>query len=281
MTTLGIDVYSGNGHVDFVKARDEDHVAFVIRKATEGVTYQDPGFAADYDRIVAAGLLPGAYHFAHPSRNTPQAEAANFLRVLGIRRGCLLALDFEDNHDTLTPWQRATWALQFLGIVTGATAIRPLLYTYHAWAWSSAFAGIRAARYPLWVPLDPIGADPVVQWTHVLGTLGNLDVDTFAGNLDQLRALAGVGASPPAPSPNPNPHPSQEDDDMALLVKSSDPADVRLFVWTVGTGLRHITGPELGVVDRNPAYVTNPGAPEQWGADDIASILAVKQGGGV
>lgn len=194
MTVLGIDVYSGNGHVDFVKARDEDGVRFVIRKASEGVTYQDPGFAQDFDRIVAAGLIPGAYHFAHPARNTPAAEARNFLNVLGARRGCLLALDFEDTRDNLTLWQRAAWVSPFLSIVHQATGIGPLLYTYHSWAFSSAFAGIRTTT-PLWIPLGQ--GDPIDQATHMLGTLGVLDVDTFNGTENQLRALAGLAPAPP------------------------------------------------------------------------------------
>lgn len=78
---------------------------------------------------------------------------------------------------------------------------------------------------------------------------------------------------PPSGSPSPILIPEEE---MALLVKSSDAADTRIFVWTASNGLRHITGPELTVVDRNPAYVTNPGKPEQWAAADIAGILASK-----
>lgn len=80
------------------------------------------------------------------------------------------------------------------------------------------------------------------------------------------------GIDPPKPSPS-----LPKGSDMALLVKSSDPADTRLFVWAPATGLRHLAGPELGVVDRpGSGYVTNPGVPEQWAAADIAAILGAK-----
>lgn len=209
MTVTGLDLFAGNGPVPLLKARDEDHVQFVILKATEGRTFPDPilnkatydWFDAKWAEASAVGLLPGAYHFARPGNNTAAAEAAHFLNRIGNRRG-LLALDLEDQKDGKSLWQRASWALAWLESVYAATGIKPLLYSYHSWVNDPAFAGIRTAGYPLWVPLDPIGADPVVQWTHVLGTLGNLDVDTFAGSFDELRALAGI--TPPQPAKPPS-----------------------------------------------------------------------------
>jgi len=226
MTVLGLDIYANNGPVPLLKARDEDHVQFVILKATEGRTFPDPirnkatydWFDAKWAEAVGAALLPGAYHFARPGNNAAVDEAHHFLNRIGTRRG-LLALDLEDVHDGKSMWQRASWALAWLETVYSATGIKPLLYSYHSWVNDSSFAGIRAAGYPLWVPLDPVGAVPVVQSTHVIGTLGTLDVDTFAGSFDELRALAGIG---PTPQPQPQPDPTQPEDDMPYLVRSPD-----------------------------------------------------------
>lgn len=276
--TYGIDFYSGNGHVDLAKARTEDNIQFFVRKATEGTTYNDPGFAADYDAGAALGLLPGAYHFSRPLTSGAQAQAAAFLEYLGNRKRGIVALDLEDQAAAtrLGLASMAAFADQFLTIVALELGCRPWLYTYQRWLNDPAFAATKT-RWPLWVPGVPSQPGEVVQAVHAVGTLGTLDVDTYLGTLDQLRIASGLDAGPlPAPTPPPLPQPPQEDDvaQPGLLVKSSDPADDRLFVWTVSNGLRHIVGPELGVVDRPGAgFVSNPGNPEQWAAADIAAML--------
>jgi GH25 family lysozyme M1 (1,4-beta-N-acetylmuramidase) len=250
MTVLGLDVYSGNHFHAWTKARDENNVRFVIRKATQGIGYDDPLFTQDFDEIKAAGLLPGAYHFAVNKNNTAAAEAAHFLRILGPRRGCLLALDLEDTHDGQTMQQRAVWAAAWCDQVTKATGIRPLLYTYHRWAYSPEFTAMRKT-YPLWIPLDPVGSAPVTQWTHVLGTLGNLDVDTFAGSINELRALAGIGpvatgpVSTPA-SPPPLPKPTLGDPTMSPIFLVTDGPQKGEQIFDYGFGPVHINGQESG-----------------------------------
>lgn len=278
--TYGLDFYSGNGHVDLAKAKTEDGIAFFVRKATEGITYRDPGFAVDYDAGATEGLLPGAYHFARPSLSGAQAQAAAFLRYLGDRQHGIVALDLEDGSAAtqLGLPAMAGFADAFLTIVGNVLGCRPWLYTYQRWLNDPAFATVKT-KWPLWVPAVPSKPGEVVQAVHAVGTIGTLDVDTYLGTLDQLRIASGLDAGPlPAPVPQPPaPTPPSTGDDMALLVKSSDPTDVRLFVWTPGNGLRHITGPELGVVDRPGAeFVTNPGKPEPWAPADIAAILGAK-----
>jgi hypothetical protein len=232
MTVTGLDLYADNGPVPLAKARDEDGVRFVILKATEGRTFPDPirnkatydWFDQKWAEASAVGLLPGAYHFARPRNNTALDEAHHFLNRIGTRRG-LLALDLEDQNDGKTMWQRASWALAWLETVYAATGTKPLLYTYHSWINDPAFAGVKAAGYPLWIPLEPVGADPVVQWTHVLGTLGVLDVDTFAGTFDELRALAGITPTPPQPQPQPG-----------------DPKENAVLLFQDSTGIYFLTG---------------------------------------
>ena len=44
-------------------------------KATEGTTYRDPNFTANYTDAYNAGLIRGAYHFATPTTSTGAAQA--------------------------------------------------------------------------------------------------------------------------------------------------------------------------------------------------------------
>jgi hypothetical protein len=261
----GLDLFSGNGAIDLAKARTEDNIQFLFRKATQGLTYDDAGFAADFDRCTTLGIQPGAYHFAHNAQNTPGDEAAHFLRTLAGRRG-LLALDLEDQADGKTVQQRADWATAWLSIVHQATGIRPFIYTYHSWAFNPAFAQIRAA-YPLWVPLDPSQPGEIVQAVHAVGTIGTLDVDTFLGTLDDLRQLAGLTtpvapsqpASTPTPAPPPIPYHGKAHTDMAhtLIVRRSTGE-----IFTVSEMLderKHIVDPAtIAQLQADPDYETKP-----------------------
>lgn len=79
----GVDVYSGDGHngvVDWARARAAG-VGFAFAKATEGKTYRDQRFAANWAAMREAGLPRGAYHFYRhkfPGRD----QARNFLDAL-------------------------------------------------------------------------------------------------------------------------------------------------------------------------------------------------------
>ena len=81
MRVLGIDVSHHNGQVDwFSVARTE--VRFAYAKATDGGTFVDPQFAANWPGIRDAGLLRGAYHFGRPGSD-PEAQAVQFASVVG------------------------------------------------------------------------------------------------------------------------------------------------------------------------------------------------------
>lgn len=52
---------------------------FVIIKATEGTTYKSPSFSSQYTGATNAGLIRGAYHFAHPDSSSGATQAKFFL----------------------------------------------------------------------------------------------------------------------------------------------------------------------------------------------------------
>lgn len=81
----GIDVSKHNGVIDYERVKKDDY-QFVIIKASEGKTYQDPAFGRNYRDAREAGLMVGAYHFFRKNR-TGQEQADNLLSVI---RGRLL-----------------------------------------------------------------------------------------------------------------------------------------------------------------------------------------------
>ena len=247
MTVLGLDLYAGNGDIDLVKARDEDGVRFVILKATEGRTFPNPAgtvterqafawFDHMWQKVLDAGLIPGSYHFARQGNNGAADEAAHYLARLGGRKG-LMGLDLEDQRDGLSLPQRAAWSAVFLDTIHAATAIAPFAYTYGSWWRSAPFAPVRA-HYPGWIPLDQVGADPLVQSTHMIGTLGTLDVDTFAGTVDELRTLTGL-AGVPISVPTPTPAlPSHLEATVFELVRNTVTDEI--VAWSAGGAWWHV-----------------------------------------
>jgi len=61
----GFDVSHWQGTVNFAGAYSSG-ARFVVIKATEGSTYKDPNFSANYIGATNAGLIRGGYHFARP-----------------------------------------------------------------------------------------------------------------------------------------------------------------------------------------------------------------------
>src|SRR5215813_13468396 len=67
---LGIDVssYQGSG-VNWTSVKNSGR-SFAWAKATEGMTVNDSTFAGNQNNGKAAGMVMGAYHFAHPESNS-------------------------------------------------------------------------------------------------------------------------------------------------------------------------------------------------------------------
>src|SRR5579884_1683211 len=74
---IGIDVSSYQGQPNWTSVHNAG-IAFAWAKATEGTTIVDGDFAYNEVNGKNAGVLMGAYHFAHPNLNTPAAEASYF-----------------------------------------------------------------------------------------------------------------------------------------------------------------------------------------------------------
>src|SRR5262249_39837308 len=61
----GIDASHWQGSINWTSVKNSGKT-FAFYKATEGTTYTDPTFAANWAAIKNAGLIRGAYHFGHP-----------------------------------------------------------------------------------------------------------------------------------------------------------------------------------------------------------------------
>jgi GH25 family lysozyme M1 (1,4-beta-N-acetylmuramidase) len=193
---------------------------FTFVKATEGTTYTNPYFAADWRDSGTAGLIHGAYHYARPSSDitTAQTQAQAFANIIGPQNlpGTLPpTLDLEENG-ALSPAALQNWTTTFLNALQNLTGRTPMIYTYpyfwqHSMGNSAAFT-----RYPLWIANYQVSAPTSLTWPtwtfwqytssgtiDGISTSGATDVDQFHGDAQQLSDLA-LGP-PPQPSPGPTP----------------------------------------------------------------------------
>lgn len=193
--------------------------SFVMLKATEGPTYEDPTYRRRHDEARAAGLVVGAYHFARPSKglDTALAQAHHFLRQIGtLRPGDLPpVLDLEQTGG-LHPSDLVAWAARFLACVHDQSGRQPMLYTYSAFAAAhlsvpSAYG--RLTRYPLWLaryrrrPPAPPAPWKGIGWTFwqhsdrakVAGVSGRCDRNVTSLSPAGLAILAHLHEPPADP----------------------------------------------------------------------------------
>ena len=101
---------------------------FVIVKASEGVGYADPSAKDLAHQTLQSGRRLGMYHFAHPGKNTAQAEAEWFLKIVQpyIGKAILAAREAETIMDFIHCARTAVDTIVRLPRFSMATATRLL-----------------------------------------------------------------------------------------------------------------------------------------------------------
>jgi GH25 family lysozyme M1 (1,4-beta-N-acetylmuramidase) len=134
---LGIDVYAGNGSINWLSVKNAG-ITFAWAKATEGTYYQDANFTANQVNGKAAGIYMGAYDFCRPDENSPATEADYFWNFAGAYikndgRTFMPMLDFETFNGYIGASSYADWVNQWCyDIQTNAAAhgvsVTPVIY---------------------------------------------------------------------------------------------------------------------------------------------------------
>jgi GH25 family lysozyme M1 (1,4-beta-N-acetylmuramidase) len=222
MTLNGIDTSNNNAGVpDATISAD-----FIIFKATEGVGYTDADCNPSYQEAVAAGKLPGVYHFARPDGNDPVSEARWFVsQIQGYLGKALLMLDLEVNP--ITP----EWAKAFMDEVYRLTKVRCVLYMsqskFQSGDWSAVWKDYAAwpAQYGANNPQSGFGTAQapvsingdwvIAGWQYssagrLPGYNANLDLDFFYGDAAAWQRYATGDREQPAPAPVETPTPTPE-----------------------------------------------------------------------
>ena len=226
MSVLGIDVSHHQGIIDW-PAVGGAGVQFAYVKATEGTSWVDPRFEANWRGSQDEGLLHGAYHFARPGSD-PEAEAAHFAAVVGAAGWDELrpVLDLESGGG-LPPSAVIEWVLAFVRAAESRFGRTMVIYTGGFWrrALGNPEVPTLGSRL-LWTarygPHEPVVPRTWKEWTFwqftdgqsgearkIPGVRGPCDCDWYRGSLKQLVALANEAAAPaPVPPPPPLPLPA-------------------------------------------------------------------------
>lgn len=183
----GIDVSAHNGVIDYHKAW-ADSITFVYIKATEGTDFCDVMFERNLKGASSAQLKVGAYHFFRFD-SPGHLQAYNLLSaVKDFDLDLPLAIDVEEwTNDENIPTAEVVQQLQSMVSVLQAAGHKVIIYTNHNGylryisgffpdieLWMSSLEGLPRAEWTLW------------QHSHtgkVLGINGNVDIDTFNGDL--------------------------------------------------------------------------------------------------
>jgi lysozyme len=205
-TPWGIDVSHHNGDIDWSMVKQAG-AEFAFLKATEGATFVDKTFKANWKEAKASGIRVGAYHFFRP-RIALQSQIDNFVRALGS----VEAGDLPPVIDTEVPsdWAKLTGKQSvdlIVGFIDGIRAklgdnVHPIIYLSPSFADDVLKNDARLKDHPLWLAHYTSASRPRVPkpwdfWTFwqftengkVAGISGNVDINRFNGQSDRLEAL--------------------------------------------------------------------------------------------
>ncbi|MTE21844.1 lysozyme [Streptomyces sp. TRM43335] len=208
----GIDVSHWQGSINWSSVRNSG-IQFAWIKATEGTSYEDPRFGANYVGAYNAGVIRGAYHFALPNVSSGSVQANFFASNGGAwsRDNLTLpgVLDIEHNPYGamcygLSTTQMRSWINDFYTTYKARTGRDVVIYTTASW-WNTCTGNWTGmySKSPLWVahwtssetPTIPNGFPTWTVWQYtstgsVGGVSGNVDRNKFNGSRDRLLALA-------------------------------------------------------------------------------------------
>jgi lysozyme len=148
----GIDISHYQGNI-MDKLSSKDSIEFVFCKATQGITYTDPKFKANWAEIKEKNIIRGAYHF-YVCKDSPVKQAKHFCAAIADITDADIApvLDIEQGgmSSSVDAKQMQKDILTFLQVVEKLTKRRPILYTDHAFS-QEFLSDTIFASYDLWL----------------------------------------------------------------------------------------------------------------------------------
>ncbi len=150
----GIDISHYNGNEVSLLTK-EDSITFVIIKATEGVTYEDPDFSNNWDLVEDQKYILGAYHF-YRTNDDPDEQVNFYWNTLKSKGTPDIApiVDIENGSiptgTSITTQDLQTGLISFLETLTTVSGRIPMIYTNLDFA-NQYLNNPDFSKYPLWL----------------------------------------------------------------------------------------------------------------------------------
>jgi lysozyme len=190
----GIDISHYDGNIAWNQAAQG--LAFVYIKSTEGGTYADPMFAANWSGAAGAGLARGAYHFYNFCVQGA-TQANNFIKTVPVTSGALpMVIDIEQSEDCPAAQMPSKQTFLsdlsvFIAMMQSTYGKAPVIYTDLSMYNQYLSGGVDGIK--LWIadpdhtaPIMPTGRDWALwqySWTgSVSGISSQVDMDVFNGD---------------------------------------------------------------------------------------------------
>jgi lysozyme len=203
VTISGTDVSDYQAGTNWTKV-SRTGAGFAFVKATEGLTFVNSDFSADWPAVSAAGMVRGAYHYFYPE-DDPTEQADFYLTTVGNFSSTDLPpmLDWEEagGVSTSTDVKNAVTWLERVAAATGKT---PIIYASPDFI-NALGNPSELIAYPLYIanygvtcPEVPPPWSSWVFWQSsdsgsISGVNGSVDLDTFNGSMSALKLFASTG----------------------------------------------------------------------------------------
>lgn len=161
----GIDVYAGDGQIDWQKVLDSG-ISFAFIKASQGASWVDKSFNFNWTRCGQVGITRAPYHFFTGDAGGVQ-QAHHAMSVVTLPpRSLPWILDLEQAGH-LSPSDLAENALHWLQEVEMVTQRAPIIYGPRDFLATNLGGNAAFARYPLYLahPGSSVGTLPA-PWTE-------------------------------------------------------------------------------------------------------------------
>lgn len=196
-TTPGIDVSYYQNAIDWPRVQRAG-IRFAFIRLADGATLRDPRFATNWVEARRAGVRRGAYLYFRPDQDVAAQADLMISAMTGRDRDALPPVIDIEADGGLPPVVVAMRARDWIDRVRRALGVEPIVYTGGD-LWRGGGAEVLAGQ-PLWVAhytqSCPALPPPWARWTFwqhtdrgaVPGIDGAVDLDLFAGTLDELHA---------------------------------------------------------------------------------------------
>jgi len=198
-TVPGIDVSYYQEEITWSRVRTAG-MRFAFIRLSDGATLPDTRFARNWREAKQAGVLRGAYQYFRPDENA-LAQADLLINRLAHDPGELPPVIDVEDHGGLDAPRLAAAVRAWVERVRARLGVEPIVYTGPDF-WRERARNADLARQPLWIAHYTRGCPTVPapwprwgfwQYTdngRVPGIDGAVDLDLFAGTLDELHTFA-------------------------------------------------------------------------------------------